>query len=49
MSRAIVDANRLNDAGDTQGARTLMEDVLAVEVVPLYRQIAQTQLDALKE
>jgi DUSAM domain-containing protein len=49
LSRAIVDANRLNDAGDTQGARTLMEDVLAVEVVPLYRQIAQTQLDALKE
>ena len=36
LSRAIVDASRLQDAGDIQGARKLFEDVLAVEVVPLY-------------
>jgi len=49
LSRAIVDASRLQEAGDTQGARKLFEDVLAVEVVPLYREIAQTQLDALEQ
>ena len=49
LSRAIVDASRLQDAGDTQGARKLFEDLLAVEVVPLYREIAQTQLNALEE
>ncbi|HEX8818615.1 MAG TPA: DUF2379 family protein [Archangium sp.] len=48
LSRAIVDASRLQDAGDRQGARKLFEDVLAVEVVPLYREIAQTQLNALE-
>jgi DUSAM domain-containing protein len=32
-----------------EGARQILEDVLAVEVVPMYRQIAQTQLDALDE
>jgi DUSAM domain-containing protein len=47
LSRAIVDASRLQNAGDIQGARKLFEDVLAVEVVPLYREIAQTQLNAL--
>jgi len=49
LSRAIVDAGRLEEAGDIQGARKLFEDVLAVEVVPLYREIAQTQLSALEE
>ena len=49
LSRAIVDASRLQDAGDIQGARKLFEDVLAAEVVPLYREIAQTQLNALEE
>ncbi|MFL5353327.1 DUSAM domain-containing protein [Archangium sp.] len=49
LSRAIVDASRLQDTGDIQGARKLFEDVLAVEVVPLYREIAQTQLNALEE
>jgi DUSAM domain-containing protein len=48
LSRAIVDASRLQDAGDIQGARKLFEDVLAVEVVPMYREIAQTQLNALE-
>jgi DUSAM domain-containing protein len=49
LSRAIVDASRRQEAGDIQGARKLFEDVLAVEVVPLYREIAQTQLNALEE
>ncbi|WP_375767019.1 DUSAM domain-containing protein [Archangium gephyra] len=49
LSRAIVDASRRQEAGDVQGARKLFEDVLAVEVVPLYREIAQTQLNALGE
>lgn len=49
LSRAIVDAGRRQEAGDIQGARKLFEDVLAVEVVPLYREIAQTQLNALGE
>jgi DUSAM domain-containing protein len=49
LSRAIVDAGRLEEAGDMQGARKLFEGVLAVEVVPLYREIAQIQLDALEE
>jgi DUSAM domain-containing protein len=49
LSRAIVDGTRLHDAGDIPGARKLFEDVLAVEVVPLYREIAQTQLKALEE
>ena len=49
LSRAIVDASRHQEAGDIQAARKLFEDVLAVEVVPLYREIAQTQLSALPE
>jgi DUSAM domain-containing protein len=49
LSRAIVDASRRQEAGDIQGARKLFEDVLAVEVVPLYREIAQTQLNALEK
>lgn len=49
LSRAIVDADRRRNAGDIQGARQILEEVLAVEVVPLYRQTAQTQLEALQD
>jgi hypothetical protein len=49
MGLRIVDADRRKSAGDIQGARQILKDVLAVEVVPLYRQVAQTQLDALDE
>ncbi len=49
LSRAIVDADRRKNAGDIQGARQIFADLLAVEVVPLYRQTAQTQLEALDE
>lgn len=55
-ARRITDgSNRLTDAlhlmwqhqraGDFDGARQLMRDVLAVEVVPYYRELAQGQLD----
>ncbi|MGZ3457509.1 MAG: DUSAM domain-containing protein [Archangium sp.] len=37
----------LRDAGDLEGARQQMRDVLAVEVVPLYRQAAEEQLRGL--
>jgi DUSAM domain-containing protein len=38
---------RLRDKGDLEGARQQMRDVLAVEVVPFYREIAEGQLDDL--
>lgn len=38
---------RLRDKGDLEGARQQMRDVLAVEVVPHYREIAEGQLDDL--
>ncbi len=37
----------LRDAGDLEGARKLMEDLLAVEVVPLYREQAEILLEKL--
>jgi DUSAM domain-containing protein len=40
---------RLRDAGDVEGARRQMEQVLAVEVVPLYREIAAGELAKLDE
>jgi DUSAM domain-containing protein len=49
LSRAIVDADHRKNAGDIQGARRIFTDLLAIEVVPLYRQTAQTQLEALDE
>jgi DUSAM domain-containing protein len=47
LSRAIVESDRLQQAGDTEGARKPLLDVFAVEVVPHYREVAQTHLDAL--
>jgi DUSAM domain-containing protein len=49
LSRVLVDAERRRAAGDVKGARGLLESVLAVEVVPLYRRSAQTTLDALHD
>jgi DUSAM domain-containing protein len=37
----------LRDAGDLEGARQQMRDVLAVEIVPQYRQMAEEQLKGL--
>lgn len=49
LSRALSRMYRLRDAGDLNGARQQMQDVLAVERVPHYRAIAETSLDALEE
>ena len=49
LSRALSRMYRLRDAGDLDGARQQMRDVLAVELVPHYRNIAETSLDALAE
>lgn len=48
LMRAISEANRCKDAGDTAGARKLLEGVLAVEIVPLYRQHAEAELSYLE-
>ncbi len=45
LSRAFAESNRRKKAGDVAGAREVLEGVLAVEVVPLYRQHATTMLD----
>jgi DUSAM domain-containing protein len=47
LSDALHRAYRLRDAGDIQGARKQLEDVLAVEVVPLYREEAEIVLEKL--
>jgi len=48
LMRAISEANRLKEAGDIPTARKLLEDVLAVEVVPLYRHHAEAELSYLE-
>jgi len=45
LSKARNRAYKLRDAGDLDGARQLMRDVLVVEVVPLYREQAETLLE----
>ncbi len=45
LSRALAESDRRKKAGDVTGAREALEKVLAVEVVPLYRQTATTLLD----
>ncbi|MBN1203456.1 MAG: DUSAM domain-containing protein [Myxococcaceae bacterium] len=49
LSRAMTQMRRLQEAGDLDGARQQMRDVLAVEVVPHYREIAETSLEALDD
>lgn len=44
LMRAISEAHRLHAAGDMPGARRRLEDLLAVEVVPLYRKQAEAEL-----
>jgi DUSAM domain-containing protein len=44
LCKAELRADDLQDAGDLDGACRLMEEVLAVEVVPHYRRIAESQL-----
>ncbi len=47
LGSALLEAYRLQETGDLKGARKALEDVLAVEVVPLYRHTAQAELDDL--
>jgi DUSAM domain-containing protein len=49
LSRALAQMYRLRDAGDLEGARLQMREVLAVEVVPHYRDIAATSLKSLDD
>ncbi|HZH16751.1 MAG TPA: DUSAM domain-containing protein [Archangium sp.] len=49
LGPALRGMYRLRDAGDLEGARRQMEQVLAVEVVPLYREIAAGELAKLDE
>ncbi|OJT21652.1 hypothetical protein BO221_28020 [Archangium sp. Cb G35] len=45
--RAMLQMTSLRDSGDIEGARQQMRDVLAVEVVPRFRQAAEEQLKGL--
>lgn len=47
LSRAQIRAYELRDAGELDGARQSMRDVLAVEVVPFYREQAEIALEKL--
>lgn len=49
LSRALVDSARRKKAGDVAGARAVLEGVLSVEVVPLYREQAQIALDYVED
>jgi DUSAM domain-containing protein len=44
ITRALFRMTSLRDAGDLEGARQQMLDVLSVEVVPQYRQMAEENL-----
>jgi DUSAM domain-containing protein len=48
LMRAISEANRRKETGDIAGARKILEGVLAVEIVPLYRQHAEAELSYLE-
>jgi DUSAM domain-containing protein len=47
ITDALHQMYRLEDTGDVEGARQQMRDVLAIEVVPHYRDIAEGQLERL--
>jgi DUSAM domain-containing protein len=47
LTRALVRMMALRDAGDLEGARQQMRDLLAVEVVPVYRRAAEENLAAI--
>jgi DUSAM domain-containing protein len=49
LGPALLRMYRLIEEGDIEGARKQMEEVLAVEVVPLYRNIASGELEKLEE
>ncbi|MDC0710057.1 DUSAM domain-containing protein [Stigmatella sp. ncwal1] len=49
LTRALARMMALRDAGDLDGARQQMRDLLAVEVVPVYRRAAEENLAGLDE
>ncbi|MFP2906941.1 DUSAM domain-containing protein [Pyxidicoccus sp. 3LFB2] len=49
LSDALHRYYQLRNAGDFAGARKQMEDILAVEVVPLYREQAEIVLEKLAD
>ncbi|GMU07365.1 DUSAM domain-containing protein [Corallococcus caeni] len=49
LSRALSEATKRQEEGDMNGARQVLRDIVEDEVVPLYRDIAQIQLEALDE
>lgn len=49
LSRTMSDVDKRKEAGDMDGARQVLQNLLGVEVVPHYRDIAQTYLDALDD
>ncbi|RKH68111.1 DUSAM domain-containing protein [Corallococcus aberystwythensis] len=48
LARTRMQAGDLAKAGDKAGARKLLENLLAVEVVPLYREQAAIELEDLE-
>lgn len=49
INNALLRMYALQDAGDLEGARQQMRDVLAVEVVPFYREIAEGEIEKLND
>ncbi len=49
LSRALSESRRLEEAGDRDAARAPLLALLDVEVVPLYREQAEIQLETLDE
>ncbi|HLM47113.1 MAG TPA: DUF2379 family protein, partial [Myxococcaceae bacterium] len=49
INDALVRMYALQGAGDLKGARQQMHDVLAIEVVPLYREIAEGEIAKLND
>lgn len=49
LSRALTESNKCQEEGDLDAARAPLLELLDVEVVPFYRELAQVQLDALDE
>lgn len=49
IKRALSRMSDLRDAGDLEGARQQMRDVLAVEIVPKFRRMAEESLERLDE
>jgi DUSAM domain-containing protein len=49
LMRSLEQMYTLRDEGDLDGARQQMRDLLAVEVVPYYREIAEDEIEKLNE